>query len=121
MVIVDTSIWVSHFRDKNLKLETLLLKGQAVCHPFVIGELACGNLKNRNTILSLLGELPMAIHARHEEALQFIEDNQLMGLGLGYIDVHLLASALLSGVLLWTKDKRLKEAANQLYISYRDD
>ncbi|MFC2163831.1 type II toxin-antitoxin system VapC family toxin [Acidobacteriota bacterium] len=118
MVLVDTSIWVSHFRDKNLQLEDLLTKGQIVCHPYVIGELACGNLKNRNKILWLLRELPMAAHASQEEILIFIEDHQLMGLGLGYIDVHLLASALLSTVPLWTKDRRLKVAADQLHISF---
>ena len=118
MVLVDTSIWVSHFRDKNLQLEDLLMKGQTVCHPFIIGELACGNLKNRNIILSLLHELPKAIHADCEEVLQFIEAHQLMGIGLGYIDVHLLASALLSVVPLWTKDRRLKDAADQLHISF---
>ena len=120
MILIDTSTWVSHFRDKNLKVEALLLKGQIVCHPFIIGELACGNLRNRNEILSLLHELPMATHASHEEVLQFIEDHQLMGLGLGYVDVHLLASALLSGVPLWTKNRRLYDVSKQLHIAYRD-
>ena len=120
MVLVDTSIWVTHFRDKHLQLEDLLIKGQAVCHPYVIGELACGNLKNRNKILSLLHELPMATQASHKEVLHFIEEHKLMGLGLGYIDIHLLASVFLSGVSLWTKDRRLKDAADQLHISFRD-
>jgi hypothetical protein len=103
---------------RNLKLEALLQKGKVVGHPFVIGELACGNLKNRNEILSLLHELPMAKHATHKEVLQFIEFHQLIGLGLGYIDVHLLASALLSSIFLLTKDRRLKDAADQLHLSY---
>ncbi len=121
MVLVDTSIWISHFRDKYLNLEDLLVKGKVICHPYVVGELACGNLKNRNTILSLLHELPLATQASHEEVLRFIEEHELMGLGLGYVDIHLLASTLLSSVSLWTKDRRLKAAADQLHISYRDN
>jgi predicted nucleic acid-binding protein len=121
MILIDTSVWVAHFRDRNLKFEALLLKGQVVCHPFIIGELACGNLRNRNKILSLLHELPMATNASHEEVLHFIEEHQLVGLGLGYVDVHLLASALLSGVPLWTKDRRLNEVSKQLHINYRDN
>jgi predicted nucleic acid-binding protein len=118
MVLADTSIWVSHFRDKNPPHKSLLMEGMIVCHPFVIGDLACGNLRNRKEILSLLEALPEATEASHEEILRLIETNQLMGIDLDYIDVHLLASALLSTALLWTKDKHLKEAANQLNIAY---
>jgi predicted nucleic acid-binding protein len=116
MVLADTSIWVSHFRDKNPRLQALLLKGQVSIHPYIIGELACSNLKNRNEILSLLQALPTAVLASHEEVLHFINKHRLMGIGLGYIDVHLLASSLLSGALLWTKDKKLREAANEMGI-----
>ncbi len=119
MVLVDTSIWVSHFRKKDLKLAALLEKGQVACHPFIIGELACGNLENRSEILTLLNELPRAVQANHEEILQFIEAHLLMGVGLGYIDVHLLASSLLSGVLLWTKDRKLNDVSYQLHVSYK--
>jgi len=89
-----------------------------VCHPFVVGELACGNIKNRKEILSLLQTLPMAETAEHQEVLHFIEHNRLMGKGLGYIDVHLLASALLTKIPLWTSDKRLKAASGELGLSY---
>jgi predicted nucleic acid-binding protein len=89
-----------------------------VCHALVVGELACGNIKNRKEILSLLQTLPMAETAEHQEALHFIEHNRLMGKGLGYIDVHLLASALLARIPLWTSDKRLKAASAELGLSY---
>jgi hypothetical protein len=118
MVLIDTSVWVSHFKDGNPQLEALLMKGNVVCHPFVIGELACGNLKNRKEILSLLEALPTATTADHEEVLYFIEQYQLMGIGLGYIDIHLLASARLSRIRFWTRDKKLMEAAVKLNASY---
>ncbi len=118
MVLADTSVWVSHLRDGNPSLEVLLNDGEAVCHPFIIGELACGNLKNRSEILSLLQSLPMATQAEHEEVLQFIENKLLMGKGVGYVDVHLLASALLTGVPIWTLDKKLYEVSSKLGIYY---
>jgi predicted nucleic acid-binding protein len=107
MVLVDTSVWVSHLRTGNVRLEKFLNRGNVVCHSFVIGELACGHLKNRSEILSSLQALPMTIEAEHDEVMQFIEHHQFMGKGLGYIDVHLLASAVLTGVSLWTLDKKL--------------
>jgi predicted nucleic acid-binding protein len=119
MVLVDTSVWVSHLREGNKALVRLLNDGYVVCHPFIVGELACGNLKNRSEILSLLQTLPMSIIAEHEEILEFIENNQLMGKGLGYIDVHLTASAVLTGVPLWTFDKKLDEISKSLGMSYR--
>lgn len=106
MVLVDTSVWVEHFRQGKIGLDDLLNEGQVACHPFVIGELACGNLKNRFQILSLLSTLPTALVAEHDEVMQFIETHHLMGKGLGFIDAHLLASALLTGIPLWTLDKR---------------
>jgi len=118
MVLVDTSVWVAHLRDGNLDLKKLLIDGAVVCHPFIIGELACGNLKNRNEILTYLQSLPMTILAEHEEVLRFIENNQLMGKGLGYIDVHLMASAVLTGVSLWTFDKTLDKFAKKIGINY---
>jgi hypothetical protein len=92
--------------------------GEVVCHPFIVGELACGNLKNRHEILTSLQSLPMTILAEDEEALKFIENNQLMGKGLGYIDVHLIASALLTNVLLWTLDKTLDKFTEKIGINY---
>jgi len=88
-----------------------------VCHPFIVGELACGNLRNRSEIISLLQRLPEAIRAEHEEVMQFIEHHRFMGKGLGYIDMHLLASVKLTGVPLWTLDKRLNEVAKQLGVA----
>ena len=114
MVLVDTSVWVDHFREGKAGLEKMLQQDRVVCHPFIIGELACGNLKNRAEILVLLKALPESVKADDEEILRFIEDRGLMGKGLGYIDVHLLASALLSGVSLWTVDKKLHGIAREL-------
>jgi predicted nucleic acid-binding protein len=118
MVLVDTSVWVAHLRDGTIGLDSLLSDGHVVCHSLIIGELGCGNLQNRTEILSLLQDLPMALHAEHEEVLQFIEDHRLMGKGLGYIDVHLLASAFLTSAPLWTLDKRLYEASLMLRLDY---
>ena len=118
MLLVDTSVWVEHLRNGTPALEGALNDGQVVCHPFIIGELACGNLKNRSHILSLLDTLPKAQLADHEEVMQFIETNRLMGKGLGYIDIHLLASAVLTNVPLWTLDKRLGKVAALLHINY---
>ena len=120
MILVDTSIWITHLRDGNDRLAALLEKSTVCCHPFVIGELACGNLENRTEILSLLQALPSTDTANHEEILAFIEDNSLMGKGLGYVDVHLLGSALLSDVVLWTSDRRLAKAASELGMCYSD-
>lgn len=117
MVLVDTSVWVSHLQKGDPYLAKLLNDGDVVCHPFIVGELACGNLKNRSEILSLLQTLPMAIQAEHEEVLQSIEINQLMGKGLGYIDVHLIASAVLSEVPIWTLDKKLDKVSKKLGIA----
>jgi predicted nucleic acid-binding protein len=118
MVLVDTSVWVSHLREGEDRLVRLLEEGVVCSHPFVVGELACGNLKNRTEILSLLQALPSAEVAIHEEILAFIENERLMGKGLGYVDVHLLGSAVLSDVLLWTADRRLAECAGALGIRY---
>jgi predicted nucleic acid-binding protein len=118
MVLVDTSVWVAHLRKGNIGLEALLNEGHVVCHSFIVGELACGNLKNRSEILSLLYALPMATHAEHDELMQFIETHSLMGKGLGYIDMHLLASAILSKVPLWTLDKKLNQVSLRLGLAY---
>ncbi len=118
MVLVDTSVWVAHFREGAAGLDALLNEGKVVCHQFIIGELACGSLKNRTEILSLLQALEMAIPAEHEEVMRFIENYRLMNKGLGYVDMHLLSSALLTSVPLWTLDKRLSEAAKLLGVDY---
>lgn len=118
MVLVDTSVWVRHLRQSEPNLERLLNDGEVVCHPFVVGELACGNITNRTEILSLIKILPQVTEAKNEEVLRFIEQKHLMGKGLGYIDVHLCASALLTGVPMWTYDRRLNEATEGLGIRY---
>ena len=118
MVLVDTSVWVSHFRQTHDGLVELLINGEAVCHPFIVGELACGNLKNRASIISLLGALPTALLVEHEEVLAFIEARNVMGKGLGYVDVHLLASTLLTGISLWTLDMKLDKTAEELHCAY---
>lgn len=118
MVLVDTSIWVTHLRHGHRRLEDLLMDADVMCHPFIIGELACGNLKNRVEVLSLLRALPSAPTVELDEFFLFIEQNQLVGIGIGFVDVHLLASAQLAGVALWTADKRLKSAATKLDLTY---
>ncbi len=118
MVLVDTSVWVSHLRNGDEGLEKLLNDGQVVCHPFIVGELACGNLKNRDVILMYLQSLPMAILAEDGEVLKFIENHQLMGKELGYIDVHLIAAAVLTDAPLWTFDKTLDKITKRIGINY---
>ena len=118
MVLVDTSVWVSHLRDGNAELANLLNDGRVLCHPLILGELACGNLKDRAVILSFLQLLPMSIEAEHDEVLSFIENNRLMGKGIGYVDVHLITSAVLTGVPIWTLDKKLAQTADSLYKNY---
>jgi predicted nucleic acid-binding protein len=117
MILVDTSVWVEHFRQGNIALEKMLQEGKVFCHPFIIGELACGNLKNRHEILSWLKALPEAAKAEDKEVLRFIEAQKLMGKGLGYIDMHLLASALLSRLSLWTLDVKLKNIAHDMSVA----
>lgn len=91
-------------------MQSLLDEGAVVCNRFIIGELALGSLKNRQHILSLLQQLPAADEAEHDEVMRLIDDHNLWGQGLGYIDVHLLASALVSGAQLWTLDGKLSQA-----------
>jgi predicted nucleic acid-binding protein len=119
MVLVDTSVWVSHLREMRADLVNLLNDGEVACHPFIVGELACGNLRNRRIILSLLEALPMVAEAEHEEVLTFIEGHGLMEKGLGYVDVHLLASAALSRLPIWTLDRKLEQVADMLRVRYR--
>ena len=106
MVLVDTSIWVIHLRQVSRQLEKLLMAAEVMCHPFIISELACENLKNRNEIIPLLQSLPLAATIKFDEFLFFVDRNHLMGKGIGFVDVHLLASARLTGVALWTAGKR---------------
>ncbi len=119
MVLVDTSIWINHLRDGNKNLEDLLSKGKVMCHAHIIGELACGNIKNRKQILSLLRALPLSPLVEFDEYLYFIDEHKLHGVKIGFVDIHLLASAQLAQVKLWTDDKRLSSAAANLGINYK--
>ena len=114
MILVDTSVWVDHLRRGHPRLREALLEGQVVTHPFVIGELACGNLRQREEVLGLLRALPQVPVAEHTEVLQLVERRKLFGRGIGWIDAHLLAAALLSRCTLLTLDRQLASVAAEL-------
>ena len=119
MILVDTSIWIDHLRSGNAELAGELEAGRALTHPCVIGELACGNLKNRREILELLNRLPAVLTATHVEVMAFIERRGLMGRGIGYVDAHLLASTTLATpARLWTRDKPLAAVAVELDLAH---
>lgn len=120
MILVDTSVWVDHLRRDNPRLRALLGDAAVSCHPFVIGELACGTMRNRAVVLDLLMRLPPVPVAHHGEALAFIESRRLMGSGLGWVDINLLASALLGGAQLWTLDRALREVAASVGVATAD-
>ena len=118
MILVDTSVWIDHLRRSDEVLVQLLVSGQVLAHPFVIGELALGNLQNRRAVLGALQDLPQAPVATHNEVFRFIDTNALFGIGIGYIDAHLLAAVrLLPGAMLWTRDKRLLAASTRLGLA----
>lgn len=117
MILVDTSVWVDHFRTGNRKLVGLLDEEQVLTHPFVIGELACGSLRNRAEVLALLEALPGTGLAEHREVLEFVERQRLYGRGIGWVDAHLLAAARLAGAALWTLDRPLLKVASTLAIA----
>jgi predicted nucleic acid-binding protein len=118
-MLVDTSVWIAHLRSGSQALSAALEAGEVWCHPFVVGELALGNLQNREEILSLLQALPPVETATHKEVLALVQERSLMGRGLGWVDVHLLASALLTGVRLWTLDRRLRVTAEEMGLQPR--
>ena len=115
-ILVDTSIWSDHLRATVPRLVALLKEGSILTHPFVIEELACGNLPNREELLGLFHALPMAPVAEHGEMLDFMNRERLFGTGLGSVDVHLLASARLAGAKIWSKDKALCREAKRLHL-----
>ena len=118
MILVDSSVWVDHLRQGDQRLVNLLEASQVLTHPFVVGEIALGSLKNRESILGSLKGLPQAATATDEEVQQFIESNALFGLGIGYIDAHLLAAVRLNaGSQLWTRDKPLGAIANRMGLT----
>lgn len=119
MILVDTSVWVDHLQRGNADLAQRLNQGQALSHPFVVGELALGSLKQRTTVLEALQNLPIVSVATDAEVLGFISTHALHGIGIGYVDVHLLAATRLTpGTQLWTLDKRLQAAASQLGLAH---
>ena len=119
MILVDTPVWIDHWRSPLFHLIKLLSDGEILTHPMVIGELACGNIRDRQQTIRILNRLPRASLAGHSEVIDFIEARRLMGRGIGYIDVHLLASAMLDdSTKLWTVDRRLHNAAVELRVAY---
>lgn len=114
MVLVDTSVWIDYLRKDNSRLSDLLHRSEVLIHPFIIGELSCGNLRNRADLLHLLDSLPKSIQATHNEVLTLVESRDLYSRGIGWIDAHLLASALLTAADLWTLDKRLAQIFTDL-------
>lgn len=114
MILVDTSVWVDHLRIGDARLTDLLERNTVVMHPFIVGEIACGSLTDRALTLGLLQQLPMALVAESAEVLGYIERHRLYGKGIGYVDVHLLASVALDGTKLWTRDKKLLGVAREL-------
>jgi predicted nucleic acid-binding protein len=119
VILVDTSVWVDHLRNGDARLAGLLLQnGQVLVHPFVIGELALGHLKKRAIILGDLQRLSKAVIARDDEVLRVIDQHTLYGLGIGYVDAHLLTSVrLTAGCSLWTRDKGLYGVAQTLGLA----
>ncbi len=121
MILVDTSVWIDHLRSGEQRLSEALEGERVLMHPFVLGELACGNLGDRSRVLRLFAELPYAPTATDPEALEFIERRALMGRGIGYLDVHLLASTALHGdARLWTRDRRLSEVAEEIELAFAE-
>jgi len=117
-VLVDTSVWITHFRRCDPQLQAFLFDGDVFMHPAVVGELACGNLPRREKVLSDLQKLPSASVADREDTLFVIDSRVLWGKGIGWTDAQLVASALLTGCKLWTHDKRLHAVASALHIAY---
>ncbi len=119
MILVDTAVWIDHFRDSDRQLTELLERSVVLAHPWATGELALGNLRGRAEILRLLAALPQATVATAAELLALIEHRELYGIGIGYVDAQLLAATMLTdGATLWTRDRRLTAAAQQLELAY---
>jgi predicted nucleic acid-binding protein len=120
VILVDTSVWIDHFHRASERLITALEDQDVLTHPFVTGELACGTLRRRQEVLSLLDHLPQALAASDAEIRSLIEGRRLTGRGLGYVDAHLLGSALLTRAQLWTRDRALKAAAATLGVAFEE-
>jgi predicted nucleic acid-binding protein len=120
LILVDTSVWVDHLRRGDAQLVDLLESNAIIMHPFVIGEIVCGSLSDRVLTLELLHHLPSATVADADEVLGYIDRHRLHGKGIGYVDIHLLASTAISGAILWTRDKRLRVVARELKCALAD-
>jgi len=120
MILVDSSVWMNHFRTTEPRLEALLVQELVLLHPFVLGELACGNLSKRAETIALLEKLPAAAVASEPEVRHLLESRRLWGTGLGWVDMHLLASALIEQSMLWTADRAMTAAAKQLGMAFPD-
>ena len=119
MILADTSVWIEHLKRGQPQLVELLEQGEICVHPMLIGELACGSIRDRTEVLALLKRLPSTAVATQDEALHFIDEHRLMGRGIGYIDVHFLAAALLTGdTRVWTNDARLAAVAGRLFVNF---
>jgi len=118
MILADSSVWIDHLRTSNAVLEQLLAAEEVLMHPFVLGEIACGTLRNRKRVLTSLGRLPAAVAARDTEVFDLIEERRLWGKGVGWVDAHLLASALIGNCRLWSLDRPLQDAARQAGVAY---
>jgi predicted nucleic acid-binding protein len=117
-MLVDTSVWIEHFRRSQPALVTALERGDVQCHEFVLGELACGSLPRREEVLTLMQTLPRLAAVTHDEAMALVGERRLWARGLGWIDVHLLAAALVGGAGLWTLDRRLRKIAQDLGVGW---
>jgi hypothetical protein len=116
VILVDTSVWVDHFRNDNPRLGKLLINEQVLVHPFVIGELSLGRLTNRKEIMDLLSKLPLAPVAEHDEVMTLIAKHNLPGTGIGWVDAHLIASTLLGNAKLLTADKPLQRVSQKVGV-----
>lgn len=121
MILLDASVWIDHLRRSESRLIELLSDEQILIHPFVTAEVALGSIARRDAVIEVLESLPQAPVATHEEAMELIERRRFHGLGIGYVDIHLLASARLAGAGLWTRDRRLRAAAEQLGVAAGED
>jgi predicted nucleic acid-binding protein len=118
-VLVDTSIWIDHLHRSEPELVALLRETLVVMHPAILGELACGTVPDRQELLSLWLSLPRVANVSFEEALALLENRMLWGRGLGWTDIQLLASALVSRTMLWTRDHLLRQIADQLSVAWK--
>jgi predicted nucleic acid-binding protein len=119
VILLDTSIWIDHLRASDATAEALLQSRQVLLHPFIVGELALGNLRQRDVILGSLQTMPQAIVATDDEVFHLISTNRLFGLGIGYVDAHLIAATrLTAGARFWTRDKRLLSVAERLGLHW---